>query len=40
MNGTGELIWSNGTKYIGEFKDDERHGQGVIEFPNGKIYKG
>jgi len=40
-------IWndSNGDKYIGEFKNGQRNGQGIISGPNGKlketgIYKG
>ena len=31
-HGKGTLIWSNGQKYVGEFKDGKWDGQGVFAF--------
>ena len=30
----------NTGKYIGEYKDGKRHGQGVCTYPDGTIFKG
>jgi len=30
----------NGTKYVGEYKDDKMHGQGTATYPNGSKYVG
>jgi hypothetical protein len=32
--------WSDGKKYVGEYKDDKKHGQGTHTFPNGEKYVG
>ena len=40
MNGKGILIWPDGKKFQGEFKDDLREGFGRIEWPDGKIFEG
>ena len=38
---TGVLyIWENGTKYMGEWKDGKKHGQGTVTFYNGMKYVG
>lgn len=36
----GTLIWANGEKYTGEWKDDERTGQGSFTWSNGDVYEG
>ena len=30
MNGTGTMTYSNGTKYEGEWKDNQGNGQGMM----------
>lgn len=40
MNGEGVYAWPDGKKYIGEYKDDLKHGIGKMEYPDGKIYEG
>ena len=37
-NGRGTMIYSGGAKYIGEYKNDKRHGQGIQYFVNGSVY--
>jgi hypothetical protein len=36
----GTFKFSNGDKYVGQFKDDKRHGQGTLTFSNGNKYVG
>ena len=38
--GQGTHTWSNGNKYIGEWKDGKRTGQGTLTFPDGTKYVG
>jgi len=47
--GMDELIWNNcfgtytwrdGDKYVGEYKDNKRHGQGTYTYANGDKYVG
>ena len=33
-------INENGTKYIGFLKENQKHGQGTMDFENGDIYEG
>ncbi|MFZ6008775.1 MAG: caspase family protein [Bacteroidota bacterium] len=40
INGVGTYVYSDGTKYVGEFKDEKSHGHGVCYFASGKIYIG
>ena len=40
LNGFGRLISANGDCYIGEFKNDQKHGSGIIFFQNKDIYEG
>ena len=40
VNGQGTLTWTDGTKYEGEFKDDNINGQGTMTFANGAKYEG
>jgi len=38
---TGVLyLWENGTKYMGEWKDGKKHGQGTFTSPDGSRYVG
>ena len=38
---TGVLyLWENGTKYMGEWKYGEKHGQGTFTWPDEGKYKG
>lgn len=36
----GTYVYDDWTKYVGEFKDDKKHGRGVIVYPDGKRYAG
>ena len=40
QQGKGEFIWSSGTKYVGDFKDDKLSGVGEFFYSNGNKYKG
>ncbi len=40
INGKGTFTWDNGSKYVGEFKDGQRHGQGTFTFSGLDIYVG
>ena len=39
-NCIGSTIWDNGNKYVGEFKDAQKHGQGAFTWINGDKYVG
>lgn len=39
-NGSGELLWSNGDRYVGNFLDGTRHGQGTLYFADGSEFVG
>lgn len=39
-NCLGTQISSDGTKYVGEFIDGKRDGQGVLTYPDGRQYSG
>ena len=36
----GAITYPNGNKYVGEFQDDKRHGQGTATFPSGDKHVG
>ena len=36
----GSWTWSDGEKYVGEWKDGKRNGQGIYDFENGDKYVG
>lgn len=38
--GRGEIEYSGGSKYIGQFFENLRHGEGTIIYPDGKKYIG
>jgi clan AA aspartic protease (TIGR02281 family) len=40
MNGQGTYTWSDGSKYVGEFKDDLKSGLGTFTAANGDKYIG
>ncbi len=40
LNGQGAVCFSDGSKYVGQFKDGIIHGQGTIDFPDGSKYSG
>lgn len=40
MNGEGILTLGHGAKYVGNWKDDEKHGKGVYYWPDGDTYDG
>ena len=33
-------IYSDGSYYVGEFEDNQRHGRGECHWADGRIYKG
>ena len=37
-HGPGELLWSNGDKYVGNFVEGLRDGQGTLYFKDGTTY--
>ena len=40
QNGQGTQTWSDGSKYVGEWKDGEMNGQGEITTPDGEYFVG
>ena len=36
----GTYAWRDGRKYVGEYKDNKRHGQGTYTYANGDKYVG
>ena len=40
LNGKGYFIWSDGTTYHGEWRNNERSGYGEYEWPEGSYYQG
>jgi len=36
----GTYAWRDGRKYVGEYKDNKRHGQGTFTYANGDKYVG
>ena len=39
-NGYGTFTWTSGNKYVGKWKDGNRHGQGISTAADGTVYKG
>ena len=40
MEGKGIFTWTDGRKYIGEYKNDLKHGTGTFTWPDGRCYHG
>jgi len=40
MSGKGTYTWSNGKKFVGEYKNDKKEGYGVYIWPDGREYSG
>lgn len=40
MTGKGEWLHSDKRLYIGEFKDDTKHGEGIMTWPDKRKYEG
>ena len=40
VNGKGTMIYSTGHKYVGEFEEGKRQGQGRIYMPGGRTFEG
>ena len=40
INGYGTYTWSDGDKYVGEYKDGKMHGQGTYTRTDGTIKNG
>ena len=40
INGQGTYTWTDGAKYVGEFKDGKQHGQGTFTYSDGSVVKG
>ena len=38
--GEGTISFSDGSEYVGNWKDNKMHGQGTRRFPNGNVYNG
>ena len=41
-NGKGKIIYNNGNKYEGEWKNNQKNGEGCLEYRKGqdKFFKG
>lgn len=39
MDGFGQFEWPNGTKYLGMYKADKRHGYGLLFMEGKAIFK-
>ena len=39
-NGYGTYTYTDGDKYVGEYKDGQRHGQGTFTLADGTVVKG
>ena len=40
MEGMGVYTWADGRCYMGEYKDDKKHGYGIYKWVDGRIYLG
>lgn len=40
MNGYGEFYWPDGSFYKGEYKNNMKHGKGILKDKKGIIYEG
>jgi hypothetical protein len=40
MDGSGVYTWKDGRKYVGEYRDDKKHGKGEYTWPDGRKFVG
>ena len=40
MSGKGLFIWNDGSRYQGEYQNDEKNGKGKLIWPDGRAWKG
>ena len=40
MDGMGKYEWSDGRTYLGEYKQDKKHGYGLYKWADGRKYDG
>ena len=40
MDGMGVYTWADGRCYMGEYKDDKKHGYGIYKWADGRLYLG
>lgn len=40
LDGHGEMRWSDGSHYTGEWRNDKRHGRGKFRYANGDVFDG
>ena len=40
FEGLGAFVWPDGSKYIGNWEDGKRNGQGFYTFSDGRSYQG
>jgi hypothetical protein len=40
FEGRGEMKFSTGDKYVGEWKKGLKHGKGIYTYSNGDVYEG
>ena len=40
MQGRGIFSWTDGRKYVGDYKNDLKHGEGTFTWPDGRCYHG
>ncbi len=39
-HGIGTELWTNGSKYIGNFQNNQKNGEGKLFFADGSSYQG
>ena len=40
MDGIGYYSWTDGKRYLGEYKDNDKDGFGIHKFANGALHQG
>jgi len=40
MEGPGIFIWTDGRKFVGDYKNDAKHGYGTFTWADGRTYVG
>jgi hypothetical protein len=36
MEGKGTFTWADGRIYVGDYKNDKKHGTGIFKWPDGR----